>query len=134
MHICVHLLCHVHHPNQMHAHVIMYNLLHLPHYITTPMHQCIFMFICMFMVFKQSKTLNSIKEIKTNKTKQRGGNLKICKLSWTETKHFRKNKKRSNKNELWFLGMSVHAHPNCMRMHTSSMHMHPHIYTPQILT
>ena len=39
----------------------------LPHCITTPMHQCMFVFICMFMVFKQNKILMSIKEIKQNK-------------------------------------------------------------------
>ena len=42
----------------MHVHVIMYDL---PHCITTPIHQC------MFMVFKQSKTLIIIKEIKQAK-------------------------------------------------------------------
>jgi len=36
----------------------------LPHYIIAPMHQCIFM----FMVFKQTKTLINIKEIKQDKT------------------------------------------------------------------
>ena len=25
----------------------------LPHYITTPMHQCMIIFICMFMVFDE---------------------------------------------------------------------------------
>jgi len=30
--------------NQMHVHVHMHDLPHLSHYITTPMHQCIFMF------------------------------------------------------------------------------------------
>ena len=43
---------------RMHVHVIMHDL---PHYITTPMHQC------MFMAFRQIKTLISIKEIKQNK-------------------------------------------------------------------
>jgi len=47
----------------------MHDLLHLPHYITTPIHQCMFIFMCMFMVFKQSKTLIIIKEIKQNKKK-----------------------------------------------------------------
>jgi len=36
----------------MHVHVIMHDLPYLPHYITTPMHQCMFMFICMSMVNK----------------------------------------------------------------------------------
>ena len=45
----------------------------LPHCITTPMHQCMFISICMFMAFKQSKTLISIKKNKkkkANKTKR----------------------------------------------------------------
>ena len=54
----------------MHVHVIMHGLPHLPHCIIAHMHQCMFIFMCMFMVFKQSKTLMSIKEIKQNKAKQ----------------------------------------------------------------
>ena len=42
----------------------------LPHCITTPMHQYIFIFICMFMVFKQIQTLIDIKEIKQTKKKK----------------------------------------------------------------
>ena len=42
----------------------------LPHCITTPMHQCMFISICMFMAFKQSKTLISIKKNKKKKSKQ----------------------------------------------------------------
>ena len=45
----------------MHVHVIVHDI---PHCITTLMHQCMFIFIYMFMVFKQSKDLTSIKEIK----------------------------------------------------------------------
>ena len=41
----------------------------LPHCITTSMHQCMFISICMFMAFKQSKTLISIKKNK-KKSKQ----------------------------------------------------------------
>ena len=52
----------------MHVHVIMHNL---PRYITTPMHQYMFILICMVIVFKQSKTLTSIKEIKPKKNKSR---------------------------------------------------------------
>ena len=33
------------------------------------MHQFMFIFICMFMVFKQTKTLISMKEIKKKKNK-----------------------------------------------------------------
>ena len=57
----------------MHVHVIMHGL---PHYITTPMHQC------MFMVFKQSKNLNKHQRDKNKqtKTKQRGKDLKTHKL------------------------------------------------------
>jgi len=39
----------------MHVHVIMHGLPHLPHCITAPMHQC------MFMVLKKIKILISIK-------------------------------------------------------------------------
>jgi len=48
----------------------------LPHYITAPMHQC------MFMVFKQSKNLNKHQRDKNKqtKTKQRGKDLKTHKL------------------------------------------------------
>ena len=42
----------------------------LPHCNIAPMHQCIFIFMCMFIVFKQSKTLINIKRIKLNKIKQ----------------------------------------------------------------
>ena len=38
----VHQPYHAHHPNQMHFHVIMHDLSHLPHCITAPMHQCKF--------------------------------------------------------------------------------------------
>ena len=50
----------------MHVHVIMHDL---PHCITASMHQC------MFMAFKQIKTLISIKEIKQNKAKQNRVNI-----------------------------------------------------------
>ena len=45
----IHKPYHAHHPNQMHIHVIMHDLLHLPRSTTTPMHQCMFIVICMFM-------------------------------------------------------------------------------------
>jgi len=48
----------------MHVHVIMHDLPHLPRCITAPMHQC------MLMVFKQTKTLINIQEIKQDKKKQ----------------------------------------------------------------
>ena len=43
---------HIHQPNQMHVHTLMHDL---PHCITAPMHQCMIIFKCMFMIFKQSK-------------------------------------------------------------------------------
>ena len=39
----VHKPYHAYHPNQMHVHIIMHDLPHLPHSITAPMHQCMFM-------------------------------------------------------------------------------------------
>ena len=60
-HIYVHKPYHTYHQNQMHVHVIVHDI---PYCITTLMHQCMFIFIYMFMVFKQSKDLTSIKEIK----------------------------------------------------------------------
>ena len=41
----VHKLYHAHHPNQMHAQVIIHDLPHLSHNTTAPMHQCMFMSI-----------------------------------------------------------------------------------------
>ena len=41
----VHKSYHAYHPNQMHVHVIMHDLPHLPHITTTPMLQCMFMFM-----------------------------------------------------------------------------------------
>ena len=51
----------------------MHDLSHFPRYITAPMCQCMIIFICMFMVLKQTKTLISIKGVKQeqNNTKQR---------------------------------------------------------------
>ena len=45
----VHKLYHAHHFNQMQVHVVMHDLPHLPYSTTAPMHQCMFMCICMFM-------------------------------------------------------------------------------------
>ena len=39
----VHKSYHAYHPNQMHVHVIMHDLPHLPHSTTAPMYQCMFM-------------------------------------------------------------------------------------------
>ena len=41
----VHKLYHAHHPNQMHVYVTVHDLPHLPHIITTPIYQCMFMFM-----------------------------------------------------------------------------------------
>ena len=43
----VHKPYHAYHPNQVHVHVIMHDLPHLPHSTTALMHQC------MFMLFNQ---------------------------------------------------------------------------------
>ena len=39
----VHKPYHAYHPNQMHVHVIMHDLPHLPHSTIAPMYQCMFM-------------------------------------------------------------------------------------------
>ena len=50
----------------------MHDLSHFPHYITVAMCQCMIIFICMFMVLKQIKTLISIKGVKQHKTERQG--------------------------------------------------------------
>ena len=72
-------LYHIHQPNQMHVHTLMYDL---PHCITILIHQCMIIFKCMFMIFKQSKTLINCQKDKTkqNKIKQSGRDLKLHKL------------------------------------------------------
>ena len=52
----------------MYVHVIMHDLPHLPHRITAPMHQYMFMEYPCSWHSSNLKTLISIKEIKTNKT------------------------------------------------------------------
>ena len=53
----IHRLTHFRQPDQMHIHVIMHDLPHLSYYDTTHMHQCMFMFMCMFILFIKHKTL-----------------------------------------------------------------------------
>ena len=59
----------------------MHDLPHLPYFIITPMHQFMFIFICMFTVFKQIKTLINKKGDKTkwNKMKPRDRDSRIDK-------------------------------------------------------
>ena len=54
----------------------MHDLPHLPHYITSPMHQC------MFIIFKQSRTpINQQRdETKQNKIKERDKDSRIHKI------------------------------------------------------
>ena len=122
----------------MHFHVIMNDL---PHYIIAPMHQCMFMF--MFMVFKQTKTLINIKEIKQDKT-----NRQILRdmKNWIKQRLNRWKKARKNKKK-WirvfghecacaYIGYAcvsqlyAYAHFEyayaCMK--------HAHTYTPETLT
>ena len=69
-------------------------------------------FKCMFMIFKQSKTLINIKEINQSKLKQNRVKkcIQIWKLGKTEAKHVDKTKEKQTEGELGFLGKSMCMH------------------------
>ena len=101
----------------MHVHSIMHDL---PHYITTPMYQYMIIFKCMFMIFKQSKTLIKIKEKKQqqNKTKQNRetetqGQAKQVKQ---KVKHVYKTKEKQTRVN-WGFWARV-----CVRIHWACIH------------
>ena len=61
---------HTYHPNQVHVHVIMHELPHLPHCITTHIHQCTFMvYACSWYSNKQNPNKHKKDQNKQNKIK-----------------------------------------------------------------
>ena len=87
----------------------MHDLSHFPHYITAPMCQCMIIFICMFMVLKQTKTLINIKGVKQqqqHKTERQGPKGRPQQVK-QKVKHINKTKEKTNTSELGFLDKSM---------------------------